>query len=91
MHYNLVRDFPSFSLSSVHFSLFFLFLFVFAIMYLKLCNRTFYLYFNSTARKLPIKKCMGKIAVQLKSHGESEIARVSVHACRDNLGNVQFE
>ncbi len=30
---------------------------------------------NSTARKLPIQKCMGKIAVQLKSHGESEIAR----------------
>ncbi len=29
---------------------------------------------NSTARKLPIQKCMGKIAVQLKSHGESEIA-----------------
>ncbi len=27
------------------------------------------------ARKFPIKKCMGKIAVQLKSHGESEIAR----------------
>ncbi len=23
----------------------------------------------------PFKKCMGKIAVQLKSHGESEIAR----------------
>ncbi len=30
---------------------------------------------NSTACKLPIKKCMGKIAVQFKSHGESEIAR----------------
>ncbi len=29
---------------------------------------------NSTARKLPIQ-CRGKIAVQLKSHGESEIAR----------------
>ena len=29
---------------------------------------------NSTACKLPIKKWMGKIAVQLKSHGESEIA-----------------
>ncbi len=27
------------------------------------------------ARKLPIQKCMGKIAVELKSHGESEIAR----------------
>ncbi len=26
------------------------------------------------ARKLPIQKRMGKIAVQLKSHGESEIA-----------------
>ncbi len=25
--------------------------------------------------ELPIKKCMGKIAVQLKSHGENEIAR----------------
>ncbi len=24
---------------------------------------------NSMARKLPIQKCMGKIAVQLKSHG----------------------
>ncbi len=31
--------------------------------------------YNSTARKLPIQKYMGKIAVQLKSHGESEIAR----------------
>ncbi len=30
---------------------------------------------NSMARKLPIKKCMGKIAVQLKLHGEIEIAR----------------
>ncbi len=29
----------------------------------------------ATASKLPIQKCMGKIAVQLKSHGESEIAR----------------
>ncbi len=32
-------------------------------------------YFNSMARKFPIQKCMGKIAVQLKSHGNSEIAR----------------
>ncbi len=30
---------------------------------------------NSTARKLPIQKCIGKVAVQLKSHGESEIVR----------------
>ncbi len=30
---------------------------------------------NSTARKLPIQKCMGKIDIQLKSHGESEIVR----------------
>ncbi len=30
---------------------------------------------NSMASKLPIKKCMRKIAVQLKSHRESEIAR----------------
>ncbi len=29
---------------------------------------------NSTASKLPIQKCMGKITVQLKSHRESEIA-----------------
>ncbi len=34
-----------------------------------------FLHCNSTARKLPIQKCMGKIDVQLKSHGESEIAR----------------
>ncbi len=27
------------------------------------------------ACKLPIKKCMGKFAIQLKSHGGSEIAR----------------
>ncbi len=27
---------------------------------------------NSTARKLPIQKCMGKITVQLKSQRESE-------------------
>ncbi len=36
---------------------------------------TFYLFFNNVARKLPFQKCMGKIAVQLKSHGESETAR----------------
>ncbi len=30
---------------------------------------------NSAARKLPIKKCLGKNHFQLKSHGESEIAR----------------
>ena len=40
---------------------------------------------------------MGKIAVQLKLHGESEIAQlseivwVSVHACNFSLGNIQFE
>ena len=28
---------------------------------------------NSKERKLPIQNCMGKIAVRLKSHGESEI------------------
>ncbi len=33
------------------------------------------IWINSTARKLPIQKCMGKIAVQLKSHGKSEIVR----------------
>ncbi len=27
------------------------------------------------ARKFPIQKCIGKIAVQLKLHGESELAR----------------
>ncbi len=36
---------------------------------------TLYITSNSMARKLPIQKCMGKIAVQLKSHGENEIAR----------------
>ena len=30
---------------------------------------------NSTARNFPIQKCTRKVAVQLKSHGESEIAR----------------
>ncbi len=30
--------------------------------------------FNSMVCKFPIKKCMGKIAVKLKSHGESGIA-----------------
>ncbi len=29
---------------------------------------------NSTARKLHIKKCMGKFIVHLKLHGESEIS-----------------
>ena len=32
------------------------------------------IWYNSTARKLPIQECMGKIAVQLKLHWESEIA-----------------
>ncbi len=34
-------------------------------------------FFNSKLpfKKLPIQKWIGKIAVQLKSHGESEIAR----------------
>ena len=35
----------------------------------------FSFYSNSMARKLPIPKCMGKFAVQLKSHRESEIAQ----------------
>ncbi len=42
-------------------------------------NKVWYILYslenNSMARKLPIQKWMGKIAVQLKSHGESEIAR----------------
>ncbi len=29
-------------------------------------------------RKLPIQKCMGKITVRLKLHGESEIVRNQV-------------
>ena len=33
------------------------------------------LIFNTMARKLPIQKWIGEIAVQLKSHGESEIER----------------
>ncbi len=39
------------------------------------CIVNIYYTLNSKAGKLPIQKCMGKIAVQLKSHGESEIAR----------------
>ncbi len=33
---------------------------------------------SSTVHKFPITKCMGKIAVQLKSHRESEIASLPV-------------
>ncbi len=31
-------------------------------------------YSQVSSKRLPIQKCMGKIAVQLKLHGESEIA-----------------
>ncbi len=46
--------------------------------------------------KLSIKTVPGKITVQLKQHGESEIARLSeivrasAHVCSASLGNIQF-